>query len=234
MPCKIHGNNCDGLCIDPNVDNGMMTKIWGPPGWLFLHCIAFGYPYTIDPNNPKHSTKKQDYARFFNNIGSVLPCKYCRESYMEFIREYPIDNHLNTREALCKWLYEIHNKVNDKLGVPKCNIPSFEDVKNDYEKFRAKCKKTTEEERENNQVKGCVTPADGTKKRCVIKVVNCSSNDITRRDNASYNLEEETSNDFILIKKYTINQLIFITLIILGIIVYIANKNYKILKNIKL
>ena len=40
--CKTHGVNCDGACIDPNVDNGMMTKVWGPAGWLFLHCITFG------------------------------------------------------------------------------------------------------------------------------------------------------------------------------------------------
>ena len=48
MICKTHGKNCDGACIDPNVDNGMMTKVWGPPGWLFLHCLTFGYPYTIN------------------------------------------------------------------------------------------------------------------------------------------------------------------------------------------
>ena len=46
--CKTHGNNCDGRCIDPNVDNGMMTKVWGPTGWLFLHCVTFGYPYVIN------------------------------------------------------------------------------------------------------------------------------------------------------------------------------------------
>ena len=39
--CKIHGKNCNGECKDPNIDNGMMTKVWGPPGWLFLHCITF-------------------------------------------------------------------------------------------------------------------------------------------------------------------------------------------------
>ena len=42
MPCNIHGESCDGGCTDPNVDNGMMTKVWGPTGWLFLHCVTFG------------------------------------------------------------------------------------------------------------------------------------------------------------------------------------------------
>lgn len=54
MKCKVHGENCNGECVDPNIDNGMMTKIWGPPGWLFLHCITFGYPYVINMNKKEH------------------------------------------------------------------------------------------------------------------------------------------------------------------------------------
>ena len=41
-----------------NKDNGLMTKVWGPPGWLFFHCIAFGYPYKIDDSNYEHFEKK--------------------------------------------------------------------------------------------------------------------------------------------------------------------------------
>ena len=26
---------------------GMITKIWGPPAWVFLHSIAAGYPEHI-------------------------------------------------------------------------------------------------------------------------------------------------------------------------------------------
>jgi hypothetical protein len=180
--CSIHGSNCDGGCVDPNVDNGMMTKVWGPAGWLFLHCVSFGYPYAINVNNPEHKTKKEDYKIFFEKAGNVLPCRYCRDSYKEFIKEIPIDNYLNTRNDLCKWLYLIHNKVNHKLGVPDCDIPKFEEVQGLYESFRAKCKKTTEEERLMNANKGCVAPADGTPKKCMINVVECSKGDVTRRE----------------------------------------------------
>ena len=72
MKCQTHGQNCDGDCVDPNVDNGMMTKIWGPPGWLFLHCVTFGYPYAINSTNPEHKTKAQDYANFFYYLGKHL------------------------------------------------------------------------------------------------------------------------------------------------------------------
>jgi hypothetical protein len=232
MKCETHGEHCDGLCIDPNVDNGMMTKVWGPPGWLFLHSISFGYPYTINHKNPAHKNKKAEYATFFNYVGTVLPCKYCRESYLDFLKEYPVENHLNTREEITKWLYNIHNRVNDKLGVPKCKVPSFDEIKTTYERFRARCKKTTQEEKENNQAKGCVTPADGTKKRCVVKVVNCSNGDITRHNNASYNVEE-TSDDYILVSKNTVNYIVLLILIIIGILLYMYSKNKNVIRKLK-
>lgn len=179
---------------DASRDNGMMTKIWGPPGWMFLHAVTFGYPYKIDPQNLEHLRKKESFRRFFLNVGKVLPCKYCRESYDRFVEEVPIDPYLNSREDLCYWFYMIHNRVNDKLGVPKCNIPNFEEVKKKYETFRAKCKKTTRKDRERNlrkkciskddpSTKGCVIPEDGVLKKCEIKIVkgNGSSNLISFR-----------------------------------------------------
>ena len=177
MPC-LQDENQD---IDPNIHNGMMTKVWGPAGWLFLHSVSFGYPYKIDINNPEDRVKAQNYKDFFTKIGYILPCRYCRESYIEFIKEHPIDPHLVSREKLTKWFYDIHNKINYKLGVPKCEIPSFEEVTAQYEQYRAKCKKTTENERAKNSAKGCVRPADGTPKRCIVKVVSCNKGDITRR-----------------------------------------------------
>lgn len=160
---------------DSNVNNGMMTKVWGPPGWLFLHCITFGYPNTIDEFNNEHFQKRTEYKKFFEYLGKVLPCKYCRESYDKYFKELPIDNFLNNRRDLIMWLYMIHNKVNNKLGVPPCEIPKFEDFYKKYEAFRAKCKKTTEEERIEKKSKGCITPADGVKKKSYLEVINCKN-----------------------------------------------------------
>ena len=215
MPCEHHGVNCDGACVDPNVDNGMMTKVWGPAGWLFLHCITFGYPYAINPDNEGHNTKKQDYYNFFYYLGKVLPCRYCRESYDEYFKQLDLYNSLKTRKDLTKWLYDMHNKVNHKLGVPECNIPTFEDVINQYEEYRAKCKKTTEEERELNKKKGCLAPANGTPQRCVVKVVPYDKGDITRRENATVGTISGTSDDYLVVKK---TDLLYYLLIILGFI----------------
>ena len=124
-----------------NADNGMMTKVWGPPGWLFLHCLTFGYPLVIDELDYTHFQKRNDYKQFFYYLGKVFPCRYCRDSYDKFFKELPIDNYLSNRRDLCLWLYLMHNKVNDKLGIPTCNIPSFENVQKKYESYRAECKK---------------------------------------------------------------------------------------------
>jgi hypothetical protein len=229
--CNIHGNYCDGACKDPNVDNGMMTKVWGPAGWLFLHCIAFGYPYSINNNNKDHMGKKEDYYNFFYYLGQVLPCRYCRESYQEFFKELNLNNSLNTRKQLCKWLYDMHNKVNDKLGVPNCNIPSFEEVTSKYETYRAKCKKTSEEEREINKKKGCISPADGTPRKCVIKIVSFDKGDITRRQE-NIGIISGSSDDYIIFKKRTLLIYTFIILIIILFIYYI--KKYNICKTYKL
>ena len=180
------------------MDNGMMTKVWGPPGWLFLHCITFGYPFNLDETKTIDFQKRNDYKNFFYYLGKVLPCRYCRESYDEYFKELPIDNFLNNRRDLCLWLYKLHNKVNNKLGVPDCDIPKFKDVQNRYESYRAKCKKTTKEEREEKLAKGCITPKDGIKKKSYLEVVNCKND-----------------KDYILIKKT------YLTISIVTIILFI-------------
>ena len=198
-----------------NKNNGVMTKIWGPPGWIFLHSITFGYPYIIEENNAEHIEKKNDYKYLFNSIGKVFPCKYCRDSYNEYIKEIPIDKYLKSRANLCKWLYIIHNKVNAKLGVPKCNIPSFKQVQNKYETFRAKCKKTTATDRNNslkakcnsNDIKGCVIPKDGIYKKCIVTILN-------------------DENEYILVINLNIVLFVTLTVLLLFSIMYYT-KNYK-------
>lgn len=212
MPCKRHGPNCNKDCIDPNIDNGMMTKVWGPAGWLFTNSIVFGYPYVINPENPDHKNKKQDYYNFFYYLGKTLPCKYCRNSYDDFFKELPIENFLNSRRELCFWWYQMHNKVNQKLGVAQCNIPTFEEFQNEYEQYRAKCKKTTELERQENKIKGCIAPATGTPKRCVIKVVSIDQGDITRRGGNNNPQAFPKADDYFIIHKVSLNIIILILL----------------------
>ena len=131
-----------------NINNGLITKIWGSPGWTFNHSVTFGYP--INPT----AQQKEDYKNYFIHLGSVLPCKYCRDSYQNFIKTGDTaltDNDLKDRNSLAHWFYRIHNAVNDKLGINYA--VSFNDVTARYESFRAMCKST-------EKMKGCVAPLD--------------------------------------------------------------------------
>jgi hypothetical protein len=69
----------------------------------------------------------------------ILPCRFCRESTAKFIEEMPVD-----MSNISKWMYDLHNKVNNKLRVqckqdPKVICPppdpSFEAVSAVYQKL---------------------------------------------------------------------------------------------------
>lgn len=118
----------------------MNTQFWGPPGWELLHILTFNYP--------KKPTEKQktEWELFFKSIGFVLPCKYCRESYKFFLKENDtlFKNFWDKRESVIKWLYLIHNKVNNKLKNQKDDKgnpllvgknPSLKEVTNIYTNF---------------------------------------------------------------------------------------------------
>ena len=210
MPCDNHGIKCNGEeCANKNVDNGLMTRIWGPSGWLFLHCITFGYPYKINSNNKEHIDKKSDYYKFFYYLGKVLPCKYCRDSYMEFFAKINPINKLGSRQELSKWLYDVHNLVNDKLGVSSCDIPSFTDIEKNYESFRAACKPLTNKELLDKKGKGCIAPATGPPKRTVIKVVEYNTNPTQTTSLQDFPKE----SDYFIIKKQIIYIILFVVIL---------------------
>ena len=55
-------------------------------------------------------------------LRSGIPCKECRTSYRVFIKKLPIDPHLEGKDSLSKWLYDIHNMVNEKLRRKENNL----------------------------------------------------------------------------------------------------------------
>jgi hypothetical protein len=140
-----------GELINPkHRHNGLMTKIWGGAAWTFEHCITFGYP--VDPT----PEQKQQYRTHFESLANVLPCKYCRDSYKQFISEGPTkltDDVLANRDTLTDWFFDIHNKVNEKLEINYA--VTRDEFRERFESFRARCgvpSGTTQPE------KGCVSP----------------------------------------------------------------------------
>ena len=98
----------------------MDTRYWGPSGWQLFHLIAFRSP---NPGDVLRDMKK------------VLPCKFCRASTTEFVAAHPL------RGDPGKWLFDLHNRVNNKLRT-QCKDdpavvnpgpdPSFDDIKQRY------------------------------------------------------------------------------------------------------
>jgi hypothetical protein len=114
----------------------MQSITWGPSAWKFLHTVSFNYP-----DSPSNQTKI-NHKNFYESMGSILPCKYCRDSYIIFLKELPIDDFLGSRKLLTKWLFRIHNKVNNKLrkqGLLNTKNPKFSDICIKYENMRANC-----------------------------------------------------------------------------------------------
>ena len=52
--------------------DGMLTTVWGPSMWHYLHTMSFNYPVKPSDDDRKH------YKNFILSLQYVLPCKYCR------------------------------------------------------------------------------------------------------------------------------------------------------------
>ena len=154
---------------------GMLTTVWGPPAWHFIHTISFNYP-----NNPTCKDKKK-YKNYILALGKVLPCKYCRINFCKNIKAVPLNNAaLKNRDTFSRWAYKFHEHVNKMLG--KNSGLSYNDVRERYEHFRSRCTKTktaktakktkTKAKRKTRKKeKGCTEPLIGEKAQCVLKIV---------------------------------------------------------------
>ena len=141
-------------------ETAVRTSVWGPAAWFFLHNMAMAYPKLINENNPEHIRKKDSMFSFLSNLGNCLPCPVCSVSYNQYIKEplYNINKYLDSRAKLARFIYLIHERVNEKLGVAQCYRPSFKQVVKKHGKFLVgpdQCKVTDLEQQIKNSLKGC-------------------------------------------------------------------------------
>ena len=103
-------------------------KVWGPHYWFFLHTLAMTYPH-----HPNAVTKKK-YYEFIQNLPLFLPVEEISSSFSKLIEIYPITPYLDNRDSFVRWMYFIHNKINEKLEKPI--IPLNEFYINYYDKYK--------------------------------------------------------------------------------------------------
>lgn len=145
---------------DYKSNDGMLTSIWGPGMWHYLHSMSFNYP--VKPSKKD----KINYMNFIKSLTNVLPCGKCRENLKKNFKKLPITMEtMKDRRTFSKYLYDLHELINKMLG--KKSGLTYEDVQERYEHFRSRCNKKVETNTEN----GCVTPVYGEKAKCILKIV---------------------------------------------------------------
>jgi len=112
--------------------DGMLTSVWGPSLWHYLHTMSFNYPVYPSPK------EKKKYKNFIMSLKDVLPCKYCRINMKKNLKAVPLNNKaLKNRTNFSKWMYCLHEHINKMLkkksGLKYCQI------RERYEHFRSRC-----------------------------------------------------------------------------------------------
>jgi hypothetical protein len=115
--------------MDPTQLPGLSVWLWGPTMWTILHTIA--------SISDRTDTNVELMIQFFTNVQTILPCRYCRDSYGPILQDCiheMADSFANIIQSkhLSLLMYAVHNKVNDKLakqrwdevkGVLKSRLP---------------------------------------------------------------------------------------------------------------
>ena len=163
---KSKNNNIFSI-EDYNSNDGMLTSVWGPIFWFFLHTMSFNYPI-----NPTLENKKE-YMNFILSMQYILPCKFCRDNLNTNFKKLPITmDVMKNRNTFSKYIYDLHELIN-KMLHKKSNL-SYEDVRDRFETFRSKCiveKKRKSCKSTKKKHSGCSKSFYGKKSKCVLKII---------------------------------------------------------------
>jgi hypothetical protein len=99
---------------------------WASPGWIFLHSIADSFPM-------KPSTEEQEAVKLLFRfcLPKLLPCSICNTHLAE---EYLSNIDASSGELLSKWLYTVHNHVNERTAK---KVLTMEQCKKEQELLRS-------------------------------------------------------------------------------------------------
>jgi len=157
---------------DFNSNDGMLTSVWGPGMWHYLHTMSFNYP--VEPTQ----ADKTHYRDFVLNLRFVLPCGKCRANLIKNFKRLPLKMyHMRNRETFSKYVYDLHELINKMLD--KKSGLRYSEVRERYEHFRARCAKSYNDMRKDlrktvkkgSSEKGCTEPLYGEKAKCILRIV---------------------------------------------------------------
>ena len=103
-------SSCTFTEKDFDSKDGMLTSVWGPSIWHYLHIMSFNYP--IYPT----SHEKTKYRNFILSLQHVLPCKYCRINFKNNLKRIPLTiNCMKNRHTFSMYVYKLHELINKML-----------------------------------------------------------------------------------------------------------------------
>lgn len=110
-------------------------KEWGPKYWYLFDTIVKTYD----------RTKRAGVCDLFRSLCTLLPCAKCKEHYRAYMKNYPIENSLQSRDTLHRWVSNLKSEIsrtrlqviqNNKIAsnthnvVSVPNAPDVRDVSN--------------------------------------------------------------------------------------------------------
>jgi hypothetical protein len=154
--------------------DGMVTSVWGPPLWHYLHTMSFNYPIKPTTADKKH------YKNFILSMRNVLPCRHCRDNLIKNFKALPLTAaNMKSRDAFSRWVFKLHELVNTMLG--KKSGLRYCDIRERYEHFRSRCVEDRKfssrkiqaavNKTRKKKEKGCTEPLYGAKSKCIVKIV---------------------------------------------------------------
>jgi len=153
-------------------NDGMLTTVWGPSMWHFLHTMSFNYP--VEPS----CDEKQHYRDFVLSLRNVLPCGKCRKNLCKNLAKLPLTlDRMKSRATFSKYMYDLHELVNTMLH--KTSGLTYAEVRDRYEHFRSRCtlspsemvKDPEKNPEEKKPEDGCTEPLYGEKSKCVLHIM---------------------------------------------------------------
>jgi len=146
---------------DYESNDGMLTSVWGPSAWHYIHTISFNYP--LQPT----CDDKRNYRNYILNLRNTLPCGKCRTNLCKNFKKHPITwRHMKNRNTFSRYVYKLHEIINKMLG--KKSGLSYCEVRERYEHFRSRC---TIQEKTSKKEDGCTNPVYGEKSKCVLQII---------------------------------------------------------------
>jgi hypothetical protein len=104
------------------------TADWGPLFWKLLHGLAENSGKLKDPNFQAEEIR--NWINVITHIRNTLPCDICRNHYAVWFDAHnptvlSTMNYSETKEWIKKYLWELHNEINEGNDKPTFDYSSL-------------------------------------------------------------------------------------------------------------